>query len=402
MRSPLVLVTLMCIAEVIGMAAFATFPTLIPTFQLEWGLSNTETGWIGGIYFGGYVIAVGVLSALTDRVDPKRVYMGSMIMGVFAAVGFGLTASGVWTASFWRFLQGIGLAGTYMPGLKALTDVVPQRSQGRTVAFYTSSFGVGTSLSIYLSGKLGLLLGWQWAFGICALGPLVALLLVAWGLPAQSPKADKPNTRLLDFRPVFANRRVLGFTLAYAAHNAELFGFRNWIVAFIVFSQGLQQQGRLGVAWSAATIAALVNLLAMPASVIGNEVAQRLGRELTLLLVMTASAAVAVVLGFSAAAPFWILLTLIVIYGVTLAADSGTITAGVVEAADPIYRGATMAAHSLIGFSGSFLGPIIFGIILDTTGGTAVTHAWGWSFVAMALLVLMGPLSVLTLSRERE
>ncbi len=146
----------MCIAEIIGMAAFATFPTLIPTFQLEWGLSNTETGWIGGIYFGGYVIAVGVLSALTDRVDPKRVYMGSMIIGVFAAVGFGLTATGVWSASFWRSLQGIGLAGTYMPGLKALTDMVPQRVQGRTVAFYTSSMGVGASFSIYLSGKLGL------------------------------------------------------------------------------------------------------------------------------------------------------------------------------------------------------------------------------------------------------
>jgi len=44
MRSPLVLVPLMCIAEIIGMAAFATFPTLIPIFQLEWGLSNTVLG----------------------------------------------------------------------------------------------------------------------------------------------------------------------------------------------------------------------------------------------------------------------------------------------------------------------------------------------------------------------
>lgn len=402
MRSPLVMVLVMCVAEIFGMAAFATFPTLIPIFQQEWGLSNTETGWIGGIYFGGYVIAVGVLTALTDRVDPKRVYLVSMIVGVFGAVGFGLTAAGVWSASFWRCLQGIGLAGTYMPGLKALTDMVPQRIQGRTVAFYTSSFGAGASFSIYLSGKLGLVLGWQWAFGICALGPLVALLLTAWVLPSQPSTASKPRTWLLDFRPVFANRKALGFTLAYSVHNAELFGFRNWVVALLVFSQGLQQPSRFGVTWSAATIAALVNLLAVPASVIGNEFAQRLGRELTLLVVMTASAAVAVVLGFSAGAPFWIVLTLVVIYGVTVVADSATITTGVVEAADPLYRGATMAAHSLIGFVGSFLGPIIFGIVLDVAGGTAFTHAWGLAFTAMALLVLMGPVSVLTLSRERN
>ena len=64
MRRPVVLVAMMCFAEILGMLAFATYPTLIPTFQSEWRLTNTEVGWIGGIYFGGYVVAVGALTAL--------------------------------------------------------------------------------------------------------------------------------------------------------------------------------------------------------------------------------------------------------------------------------------------------------------------------------------------------
>ena len=153
------------------MAAFATFPTLIPGFQEEWGLSNTEAGWISGIYFGGYVAAVAILTALTDRVDPKRVYLVSMAISALSAAGFAIAASGAWSASFWRLMQGLGLAGTYMPGLKALTDALPKRLQSRAVAFYTASFGIGASLSIYLSGKLDAAMGWQSAFGLCALGP---------------------------------------------------------------------------------------------------------------------------------------------------------------------------------------------------------------------------------------
>ena len=76
----------MCLAEILSMLTFATFPTLLPGFQTEWDLSNTEAGWISGIYFFGYVLAVGVLTALTDRIDPKRVYIGSLVLSVLAAV----------------------------------------------------------------------------------------------------------------------------------------------------------------------------------------------------------------------------------------------------------------------------------------------------------------------------
>ena len=111
------------------MAAFATFPTLIPVFQHEWSMNNTQAGWISGIFFGGYVIAVAVLTALTDRVDAKRIYLVSMALSSIAALGFALFAEGLWSASAWSLLQGVGLAGTYMPGLRILVDLLPARYQ---------------------------------------------------------------------------------------------------------------------------------------------------------------------------------------------------------------------------------------------------------------------------------
>lgn len=56
-------------------------------------------------------------------------------------------------------------------------------------------------------------------------------------------------------------------------HCLELFGSRSWILASLTFSGGLRSAGR-GFPWSAQAIAAVVNLVAAPASIAGNEVAQ--------------------------------------------------------------------------------------------------------------------------------
>ncbi len=402
--SPVLLIASMCLAEVLGMAAFATFPALLPEFRAEWQLSNTAAGWIGGVYFAGYLLAVPVLVSLTDRVDPRRVYLAAMAISVVSALGFALAADGIAGASLWRGLQGVGLAGTYMPGLKALTDAVPERLQSRAIAFYTASFGIGSSLSFVIAGELAALFDWRWAFGLSAGGPVLGLVLALLVLRPRPPVADAvPATRLLDFRPVFRNRRAIAYTLGYCVHNWELFGYRTWIVAYLVFAQGHAPQGALGVAWSATTIAALVNLTGLPASVLGNEAAHRFGRRPVLIAVMTASAVVGTAFGFAGAfLPLVVVVALAFAYGLTVIGDSATLTAGVVAAADPRYRGATMAVHSMIGFVGSFLGPLAFGAVLDSAGGESSAIAWGTAFGSLGLVILIGPLLMMTMARRAE
>lgn len=206
---------------------------------------------------------------------------------------------------------------------------------------------------------------------------------------AQSRLADS-----LDAAGAVRSPASAPHTLAYAAHNVELFAFRTWVVAFLTFSQGLQAPGTPGARWSATTIAALLNLASLPASVLGNEVATRVGRLRTLAAVMFASAAVAATLGFSAPLPFPLVLGVLVLYGVTIIADSATLTAGLVEVADAGRRGTTMAAHSLVGFLGAALGPVLFGAVLDTAGGETVPAAWGLAFATMGLAVATGPAAV--------
>ncbi|MGH6954602.1 MAG: MFS transporter, partial [Alphaproteobacteria bacterium] len=391
------LVVALCLAHVLSLAGFGTFSALLPRFLDEWGLSNTEAGWISGIYFAGYASAVLVLVSLTDRIDSRLVYLASAALGALASFGFGWLADGFWSAFAFRALAGIGLAGTYMPGLKALTDRYAGQRQSRLVAIYTASFGIGVSLSVFAAGEIAERVHWRWAFALAGLGSLAALAVVAKAVAPHEPARQDGarRTHLLDLRPVLKNRAAMAYVLAYGAHWWDLLGLRSGIVVFLAFSQSLQPAGT--AMWSATIIAAIVNLLGVPASIIGNEFAAILGRRKVAAWVMLASAVLAAVIGYSASLPYAVVVALFLVYGVTVTGDSAALTAGAVENAVAGQRGATMAVHSFSGFTTSFLGPLAFGVVLDLAGGNRSDLAWGLAFLAMGLGCALGPLALAVL-----
>ncbi len=406
--TPVQLILLMCGAEVLSMVGAVTFPALLPTFIDVWNLSKTDAGWINGIYFAGYLTAVPMLMSLTDRMSPRRIYLACLGLSALASLGFATLTDGFWTAMLFRALGGIGLAGSYMPGLKLLTDHLeharPHQDHSRAVAFYTSSFGIGTSLSFFMAGEIAGRWDWQTAFAVTVAGPLLGALLSVALLPREDPRPHQaPSTHLLDFRPVLRCRAAMGYVLAYTVHNFELFVYRSWMVTFLVFAAATRPgQGML---LSATAWVAIANLFGLPSSVLGNELSRRIGRHRAIMIIQWTSAAFASGLGFAAGAPFWVVIVLIMLYGWTITGESSSVTAGVMAAAPPGYRGATMAVHSCIGFVGSFAGPLLFGVALDLTsingaGGDSIS-SWGWAFAFSGAVVALGPIA-LAMSRDKR
>jgi MFS family permease len=397
--SPARFVAAMVVAEVLGMLGISSFAGLLPTFTRDWGLSATEAGWISGLYYAGYVAAVPVLTALTDRVDPRRIYLACTALGGLANLGFALTARGFWSAVGWQVLSGIGLAGTYMPGLKALTDRVTGKHQSRALASYTSGFSLGISGSFLIAGEVGARYGWQWAFLVPAIAAAVALLIAFLVLKPMPPVREAiHDTHLLDFRPVLTNRAAMGYMIGYGCHIWELFGVRAWVVAFLAFSATLQPVG--AELWSPTLVATGFTILGVFFSIGGNELCLRFGRRPTVALLMALSALFACGIGFTASWGYGLVSLLALLYGGFVMADSSSLTAGAVESATPGYRGATMAMHSSIGFLGAFVGPLVFGLVLDWAGGPKTLHAWGLAFVTLGMGVGCGPLA-LALLRPR-
>ena len=390
MVRPAPFVFLICLAETLSMTGTMYFPALLPSFQAEWGLTNTAAGWINGVFFAGYAITSPILVGLTDRIDARRIYLPSALLAALSLFLFGWFAEGTWTAAALRLLAGIGLAGTYMPGLRALSDNVTGPGQSRHIVFYTASYGIGTALSVYFAGLLLPLTGWRLGAELLALGPIGALLIFTAIVPPRTPLGSAAGLRFSrdDLKAVLANRPAVGYMLGYGVHCWELFGYRSWLVAFLAYSLSLQPGFTSPL--SPQNIAMLILLIGVPASIVGNEGAMKWGRHRALAAYMIGSGILGCVIGFTAALDFYLVIALCLLYGMTNLFDSGALTAGLVAESPERQRGLTLAVYSFTGFGMAFLAPLAFGAILDIVGRGVM--GWGFAFAAMGLGCMSGAL----------
>ena len=382
------------------MLGFSAVPALLPELSAAWHLSATQAGTLTGAFFAGYMVSVPLLTALTDRVDARKIYLAATLIAALANLGLALAARSLASGLALQILAGIGLAGMYMPGLKLLSDHVGGPKQSRFVAFYTSSFGIAASLSFVVAGAVAALLDWRYAFGLATAGAIAAALLTLF-VPrgASAPHDGRSLARLLDVRPVLKNRSAMVYVLGYAAHNFELFAIRGWIVTFLVFSQSLQPAG--ATIWSAPTVAGVATLLGVITSILGNEVAMRFGRRRFIVLVMLATASLVALIGWVAPLPYPVVAFLLLLHAMMMTFDSASLTAGALAAAPAGHRGATMAVHSGLGFGFAFLGALAMGAVLDIAGPNTV-FGWGVAFMSVALMDASGAFVVWLWGRERN
>ena len=397
--TPARLVTLVCVAQVCAQIGAYTWPALLPGFIAEWHISNGQAGWITGLFYAAYTVSVPVLVTLTDRVDPRSVYLTGVGLTVLSHVGFAAFAEGPWSAGAARILAGVGWAGTYMTGLKLLADRVDPALMSRAVAGHAASIGVAGALSFACAGALNRWLGWRAAFLGAAAAAAIAWLIVRLGAPAQKRRPDAPHAgALFDFRPVLRNRSALAYAVAYCAHTWEMNALRGWAVAFLAYVASATGERS---PWIGPTIVATaMGLIGTWASVAGNEASIRLGRQRLVRLAMTICVACGAVIGFLGARSYPLAAGLVLIYGLFIWLDSSSLTAGAAGSADPRRRGATLAVHSMAGYAGGFVGPLMLGWILDLSGGMSPT-AWGLAFLHVAIVALIGQIGF-ALLRPRD
>ena len=394
------LIAVMFSATVLGMIGIVAYPALLPTFKAEWGLSNTAAGWISGVYFAGYAASVPILSALTDRIDARRVILFGLFVSMIAPIGFAYTAVGLVSASVWWGLQGVGFAGMYMPGLKALNERVPAEQRDHAAAIFTATFTVGVSISFSLTGVLADAFGWRGAFQLLAVGPFIGLIMVVLFVHPKPRQHSLESRPIFDFRPVLQNRRALVHSIAYAVHNGESAVMRAWIVALLVFAASNQASLNFQFDLAPPAIASIMTALGLPAILLASKLSQHINRRVVIMAIMALSAATGIALALSVEATFVIVFVIACFYGFIVTADSGIINAGLLARAEPARHGASMAVHAMLAFSAAFIMPFVFGAVLDVAGGENEPQAWLIAFGAMAVFVAIGPLALFTMDRE--
>ena len=389
----------MVCAQVLAQIGAFTLPALLPEFIARWALSATDAGWLIGAFFGAYVLAVPVLVALTDRIPARRIYLLGTGLTALSHLGFALFADGFWSALALRCIAGIGWAGCYMPGLKAIADRLEGNAQSRAVTWHATGVGIAGAASFAVAGGLDALAGPLAPFMFGGAAALVAGAIGYSVMPAELPRrsaeAASPEA-LLDFRPVLRNRQAMAWIIGYTVHTWELAALRAWAVTFLAAT--ITWHGSPGWLPGPTALFTLAGMAGIVVSVFGNEAAQRLGRMRIVAWAMSVAATMSLVSGVSGLISAPLAACCIILWNATIYLDSSALTAGTVQAAAPGKRGATMGLHSMCGYAGGFVGPLGVGVAVDIAGG----EAWGWclGFAQLALVTLLGLLILVRVGRQ--
>ena len=395
----------LCCCQCFIMLVFINYSAILPILRPEWGMSNTQAGMIFSVYQLGYIVSGVILSTLTDRMSTKRIFITAAVWSAVGNLLFALYAHDFKSGLVLRALTGIGMGGTYMPGLKLVAERFDPSRRGKAIGIYVGSLVLGTSLSLAVTGWLTDFFGWRIAFMACSAGVLGGALLSIPIFHGYQPVTRTRSTGGYNAE-VLKNRPALLMILGYGAHMWEMYGMRSWLAPFFtsaLVGWGVETGRATGLA---ATIAAVLIGIGAFSTAITGTLSDRFGRTTTISMVMLASALLSFSFGWLINTNIWLTLAAGLIYGYLVVAESPVFSTGLTELVIPGYLGAAMGLQSLIGYSLGMISPTVFGWVLDAFRGwqplPGISGQWGLAFASVGVGALAGPIFMWMLRRSPE
>lgn len=144
--------------------------------QLEWGITDAQTGLLMSVVYWSIVVFVFPVSILVDRWSRKKT------IGIMALLWTMATIACAFTITFpqllmARFCLGIGEAGYAPAGTAMISGLFPPEKRSRMIGFWSTAVPFGSAIGAGLGGFLATHWGWRHAFGLVAIpGAIVAVL----------------------------------------------------------------------------------------------------------------------------------------------------------------------------------------------------------------------------------
>jgi len=368
---------LLVTAEILIFGLWFSASAVLPQMTEEWQLSGADQSWMTMSVQVGFVIGAIIIALLnlSDRIPSSRLIAACALGGAAANAGIALLDHALTLALLLRFGTGMGLAGTYPPGMK-LAATWCKEDRGLGIGLLVGGIVLGKSIP-HLLNALPLLGGdgmppWRTVLlttsALAALGAIVVGTGVYEGpfLTGVAPFNWRFAGRVLSHRPT----RLANF--GYLGHMWELYGMWTWVPMFLIISYG-------AAGWSTLS-ARLAGFAAIAAGAFGSLVAgllaDRFGRSRVTVASLILSGTCTLCAGIFFSSP-GLLTVLCLLWGFTVVADSAQFSAAVSELTDPRYVGTALTVQTTLGFLLTLLSIRIIPPLVEIIG-------WEWVFVVLA------------------
>jgi len=378
---------------------------LSPFLKQAFDLSNAQIGGLTSATAVTYAPTLVLAGWLVDRIGVRRaVVIGSLVTGVF--VGAVALAPSYGVMLLLLALSGLGCGFIYPSAVKAVMVWFPPQERATAIGVNQAAVNISGILGAALMPALALSVGWQagfvvaaaMAFAVCGLAAAVyrdppggvaawaaggassTMCEIEQGLPCVTgdEQADRAAVRP-------------GFLGVVRSRDILLLGLAAMFLCMVEFAALAHLVLFLHIDWAYSVVAA-AGLLAVcqAAGAVGKPLSglvsdRLLGRRrkaplLGLAGLAGAACAILALLGPGHTWLLWAALLMLGVGAVGWGGLSGTLAG---ETAGPAAAGAAAGVTAAIVNVGIFIGPLLFGLIVDRSGSYA--PAW-WAMVGAAVL----------------
>ncbi|WP_440959289.1 MFS transporter [Oceanicaulis sp. LC35] len=382
---------LIALAQVLALSVWFAGAAALPGLQATGALTTFDGAALSSAVQLGFVI--GALTSaslgLADRYDARRVFAcGAVIAGLMSLTALILPPGGM-LMPLSRLIAGAALAFVYPVGMK-LAASWARGDTGLLIGLLVGALTLG-SASPHLAPLLTENLDWRAPFllsGIAALASAGLILCVRAG-PAfrRAPGFDPRAVKLTFTDPALA--RV---NLGYLGHMWELYAFWAWVGVFVTV---WAQDRALSPSFSTSGLTFAIVAIGAAGSLAAGWLADRVGRTLVTSIAMAASGSCALLSAWAWSAPALVMIGLLLIYGVTVIADSAQFSAAAAELAPPDKAGSILTLQTALGFALTLITVQLLPVWAELIG-------WRFAFWPLALGPAVGVLAMLSLRRRPE
>lgn len=232
--------------------------------QGQFALSPTQLGLLFSMFTWFYAMSQVPVGYMLDRVGPRKLYGGAIILWSFFTLLMGLASHPFFataSASFvmllvCRALIGVAEAPSFPSNTKIIASWFPDHERARATATYSSAQYIGLAMltpvlswivaawgweaSFYISGSVGIAFGVYWLLAYRdpqdstkANAAELAMIREGGGYGSDNQRGNRTKVNWPDVRHVLCQRTVWGLFIAQFATASTLYFFLTWFVVYL-------------------------------------------------------------------------------------------------------------------------------------------------------------------------